>query len=261
MAIVTRTQTLKITEIKPTKPNRSLSTAHVKDLAESLSNTSFATAVVVRPTEKEGEYAWVVVAGFHRIEAAKAAGKAEIHVIVVENATDLELELLEIDENILHRPLTIVQEARALARRKKIFQELNPGTGRGGDRRSNVQSGSLKNSFAKVTAAATGRSETAVNRAVARADKISDAAMQMVEGTPVETGAFLDTLAKVPAAEQEAFVANALAKPPEPTNTQIDVEADLARLRRCWAQSCAEARTKFLTEVGGSTIKKATPAS
>ena len=116
-----------------------------------LVNTSFTTAVVVRPIEKEGEYAWVVVAGFHRIEAAKAAGQADVHVIVVENATDLELELIEIDENILHRPLTIVQEARALARRKEIYQQLNPSTKRGGDRRANNQSGSLK-SFAQATA-------------------------------------------------------------------------------------------------------------
>lgn len=255
MTIVTRTQTLKISEIKPTKPNRSLIKTHVQDLMESLGTTAFATAVVVRSIEKEGEFVWAVVAGFHRIAAARAAGRAEVHAIVVENATDLELELIGIDENILRQRLTIVKEARAFARRKEIYQELNPTTRRGGDRRSNAQTGSLKNSFAKATAAATGRSETAINRAVARAENISEAAMNLVEGSPVETGDFLDRLAKVPAAEQEAFVAGALANPPEPTNTQVDVEADLARLRRCWAQSCAEARKKFLDEFGSSVSK------
>jgi ParB family chromosome partitioning protein len=255
MPIVTRTLTLKISEIKPTKPNRLLNTTHVKDLVDSLGSTAFATAIVVRRIENEGEYVWVVVAGFHRIEAARAAGQTEVHAIVVENATDLELELIQIDENILRRPLTLVQEARALARRKQIYQDLNPATKRGGDRRANNQLGSLK-SFAKATAAATGRSVTAVNRSVARAEKIGEGALKMAQDTPVETGDFLDRLAKVPTAEQEAFVVDALAKPPEPTNSQIDVEADLARLRRCWAQSCAEARKKFLIEIGVSAIKK-----
>jgi ParB family chromosome partitioning protein len=258
MPIVTRTKTLKISEIKPTKPNRSLSTAHVKDLTESLGLTAFATAVVVRPTEKEGEY--VMVAGDHRLEAARAAGQVEVHAVVVENATDLELELIQLDENILRRPLTLVQEARALARRKQLYQDLNPATKRGGDRRANNQLGSLK-SFAKATAAATGRSVTAVNRSVARAEKIGEGALKMVQDTPVETGDFLDRLAKVPPVDQEAFVADALAKPPEPTNSQVDVEADLARLRRCWAQSCAEARKKFLTEIGGTASKKAAAES
>ena len=113
------------------------------------------------------------------------------------NATDLELELIQIDENILRWPLTLVQEARALARRKQIYQDLNPATKRGGDRRANNQLGSLK-SFAKATAAATGRSVTAVNRSVARAEKIGEGALKMVQDTPVETGDFLDRLTKVP---------------------------------------------------------------
>jgi hypothetical protein len=116
-------------------------------------------------------------------------------------------------------------------------------------------------SFAKATAAATGRSVTAINRAVARADNISETALKMVQGTPIETGDFLDRLAKVPANEQEAFVADAVAKPSGSTNSPIDVEADLARLRRCWSQSCAEARKKFLAEIGGSLSKESTVES
>ncbi|WP_298280526.1 ParB N-terminal domain-containing protein [uncultured Bradyrhizobium sp.] len=254
MTIVTRAQTLKIADIEPAKPNRALSTGHVKDLVESFGATAFASAVVVRPTSQSGEHAWTVVAGFHRVEAARNSGQAEVHAIVVENATDLQLELIQIDENILHWPLTEVQEARALARRKEIYQQLNPATKRGGDRRSNTRAGSLK-SFAKATAAATGRSVTAINRAVARADNISESALKMVQGTPIETGSFLDRLAKVPVPEQEAFVANAMANP-EPTNSGVDVQADLARLRRCWSQSCAEARKIFLAEIGGSLSEK-----
>jgi ParB family transcriptional regulator, chromosome partitioning protein len=256
MTIITRVQTLKIAEIKESKPARSVSALHVKDLVASLASSGFATTVVVRPIVDGGEYKWMVVAGFHRLEAARSGGQAEIHAVIVEDASEIELALIEIDENILRRPLTAAQEARALARRKEIYQQINPAARRGGDRRSaNAQPGSLK-SFAAATAAATGRSKTAVNRAVARARKITDNALKLVQGSPIESGGFLDRLAKVSPAEQESFVADALAKTSDQPNNQIDVETDLARLRRCWLQSCAEARKEFLAEINAAQGKK-----
>lgn len=255
MTITTSVKTIDIAAIKPIKPNRVLSATHVRDLVESFGATAFATAVVVRPIAEEGDYAWAPIAGFHRIEAARRSGQSEVHAIVVEDASDLQIELIEIDENLLHRPLTAVQEARAMARRKAIYQTLNPSTRRGGDRRSKDQIGSLK-SFAKATAAATGRSVTAVNRAVTRGDNIGDDALKLVQGTPIETGQFLDRLARVPAHEQKKFVVDELAKTNESPKVEPDVEADLVRLRRCWSQSCSEARKKFLNEVTG--VKKTT---
>jgi ParB family transcriptional regulator, chromosome partitioning protein len=252
MTITTRVQTLKIAEIKESKPTRSVSALHVKDLVASLGSSGFATTIVVRPIVDGGEYKWIVVAGFHRLEAARNAGQIEIHAVIVDDASEIELALIEIDENFLRRPLTKAQEARTLARRKEIYQQLNPAARRGGDRRSpNAQHGSLK-SFAAATAAATGRSVTAVNRAVARADKITDNALKLVQGSPIDSGSFLDRLAKLPPAKQESVVAEALAKTNEQPKTQIDVESDLARLRRCWSQSCADARKKFLAEIGAT---------
>jgi ParB family chromosome partitioning protein len=255
MNITSRIATIGIHAIRADKPNRALSTTHVRDLVESFGATAFATAVVVRPLAEEGEYKWAPIAGFHRIEAAKRSGQTEVHAIVVEHATDLQIELIEIDENLLHRPLTAVQEARAMARRKAIYQTLNPSTRRGGDRRSKDQIGSLK-SFAKATAAATGRSVTAVNRAVTRGDNIGDDALKLVQGTPIETGQFLDRLARVPPNEQKKFVTDELAKANELPKAEPDVEGDLARLRRCWSQTCAEARKNFLNEVTDASVKK-----
>lgn len=260
MTINTSVKTIKIDAIKPIKPNRTLSATHVRDLVESFGATAFATAVVVRPISEEGQYSWAPIAGFHRIEAARRSDQTEMHAIVVEDASDLQIELIELDENLLHRPLTPAQEASAMARRKAIYQILNPTSRRGGDRRSKGQIGSLK-SFAKATAAATGRSVTAVNRAVVRGDNISAEALKLVQGTPIETGQFLDRLARVSPIEQKQFVTDQLAKADEPPKPEPDVEGDLVRLRRCWSQSCAEARKKFYNEVTDGLVKKSSAKS
>lgn len=252
-----RVMTIPIAAIKPMKPNRPLSTMHVRDLAESFTTTTFATAVVVRPIPDDGEYKWEPIAGFHRIEAAKRAEQKELHAIVVEGATDLQLELIQIDENILRREFTPVQEAKAMARRKAIYREQTPGARRGGDRRSKSQVGRMK-SFAKATAAATGRSITAINRSVARGDRISAEVLKQVQGTPLESGHFLDRLAKLSPDEQKQLIADELAKAKgAPKNgDQDDVEKDLTRLRRCWAQTCVAARDKFREEITASSSKK-----
>jgi hypothetical protein len=137
-----------------------------------------------------------------------------------------------------------------------IYQELNPSARRGGDRRSSkAQVGSMK-SFASATASATGRSTTAVNRAVSRGDKIADEVLAMVQGTSIETGGLLDRLAKIPADRQKEFVADELAKASEPEKTVPDVDGDLARLRRAWTQACREAQKLFVAEVNASRKKK-----
>jgi ParB family chromosome partitioning protein len=252
-----RVMTIPIASIRPAKSNRPLSAEHVRDLAESFSTTTFATAIVVRPIPDDGEYKWEPVAGFHRIEAAKRTEQKELHAIVVEDATDLQLELIQIDENILRREFTPAQEARAMARRKAIYQEQTPGARRGGDRRSKSQVGRMK-SFAKATAAATGRSITAINRSVARGDRISAEVLKQVQGTPLESGHFLDRLAKLSPDEQKQLIADGLAttKGPSKDRDQTDVEKDLTRLRRCWDQVCAAAREKFREEITASAPKK-----
>lgn len=256
MTITSTVKTIEIAEIEPTKPNRPLSVTHVRDLEQSFGTTAFATAIVVRPITDDSEYKWCVVAGFHRIEAAKHAGKKDVHAIIIEEASDFQLELIEIDENLLHRALTPAQEARAMARRKFLYQQAEPTARRGGDRKSKNRVASLK-SFARATAAATGRSATAVNRAVNRGDKISPEALKLVQGTALETGQFLDQLTKLPPDEQKALIASELTGAKAGTDTnQGGVEKDLKRLRQCWAQACAEARQKFLNEITHSVTKK-----
>ena len=67
------------------------------------------------------------LAGLHRLEACRALGWATIPVTVV--ATDtLRNELAELDENLVRRQLTALQEADALAWRKELYEALHPET-------------------------------------------------------------------------------------------------------------------------------------
>ena len=88
-------------------------------------------------------------------------------------ADALHLELAEIDENLMHCPLSPDQEARAIYRRKEIYEALHPETKHGGDRRSEARSSGtdchLKNDrFTAATAKATGKAERTIRAAAQR---------------------------------------------------------------------------------------------
>lgn len=257
MSITSRIATIDVAAIRPDRGNRPLSSTHVRDLATSFGHTTFATAVVVRPIPGEGDakYQWEAVAGFHRIEAVRQSGQTQVHAIIVEDGTEVQFELIRLHENLLHRPLTPVQEAKAMSRTRDIYQMLTPGTRRGGDRKAKAQVAPL--SFADATAAATGRSKSAVNRAAARGDQIASDVLNQVQGTGLDSGAFLDKLAKVSPVEQRKLVADGLEKADGPAEAGPDIDGDLAKLRRAWSQACAEARKQFLSEVTNGKTKKA----
>ena len=247
MSITSRVATINVSEIKPSRGNRPLTAAHVSDLDTSFGHTTAATALVVKPIVEDGTFKWEIVAGFHRFAALLKSGRTDIHVIIVEDANEVQLELIRHHENLLHRPLTPSQEARAMARTREIYQMLTPGAKRGGDRRSKAQVGST--SFADKTAAATGKSKTAINRAASRGEHVASDVLNTIEGTSLDSGAFLDKLAKVSPVDQRQLVADELTPKDRPIEARLDVEGDIARLRRAWTQACNEARERFLTEV------------
>jgi hypothetical protein len=246
MSITSRAATINVSEIRPSGGNRPLLASHVNNLDTSFGHTTVATALVVTPIV-DVTFKWEIVAGFHRFAAILKSEQVEIHVIIVEDATEVQLELIRLHENLLHRPLSPSQEAKAMARTREIYQMLAPSAKRGGDRRSKAQIGSK--SFADKTAAATGRSKTAINRAASRGEQVASDVLKTIEGTALDSGAFLDKLAKVSPVDQRKLVADELAPKDRPTEVRRDVEGDIVRLRRAWTQACSEARERFLAEV------------
>lgn len=109
-----------IKEIRIKEGRRSLDTAHVKELAGSIQNLGLLNPVTI-DEEK------VLIAGLHRLEAAKMLGWSNIDC-TVSSLNGLQAELAEIDENFIRSDLSPIEYGEMLLRRKEIYETLHPET-------------------------------------------------------------------------------------------------------------------------------------
>ena len=78
----------------------------------------------------------MLVAGAHRIAAARLLGWTQIEAFEVKDLPEDEFIFLEIDENFCRAELDSLDRSRFMAKRKQIYQRLYPETRAGGDRKS-----------------------------------------------------------------------------------------------------------------------------
>lgn len=169
----------------------------VSGLAESIAAVGLINPIRVRVAED----GWEVIAGVHRLEACRSLGLAEIAAEVVE-ADDLHAELAMIDENLCRAELSPADRARQTARRKAIYLELNPETEQGGNYQSGQFVQTEKPSFAADTAKNTGKDERTVRRDAERGEKVIEEVIDLIRGTSLDTGTYLDKLKKLTPNEQ-----------------------------------------------------------
>lgn len=177
---------------------RAISLDTVSGLADSIGSVGLINPIRVRAAND----GWEVIAGAHRHEACKSLGLAEITCDVVED-DDLHAELAMIDENLCRAELSPSDRARQTARRKAIYIELHPETAQhvaGAEAKHGRASDNL--SFAASTAEATGRDERTVQRDAERGEKVIDDVLDLISGTKLDTGTYLDKLKKMPPNEQ-----------------------------------------------------------
>lgn len=195
---------------------RDLVQANVDMLRASIEQVGLIQPIRVRPAgvivRGLGEQGFQIVAGHHRVAAARALGWTEIDAIV-DTAEHLQAELMEIDENLCRAELTASQRAQAIKRRKQIWEALHPaetgGTSCPTSLADGRQSGPQhQKQFAAETAAVSGESKRDVNRHLARADAIGDD-LERVTGTSLDKGVELDALAKLPEPERKDLIARA----------------------------------------------------
>ena len=176
---------------------RTINDDFVVDLAASVRDQGLIAPLLVRPNGDNYE----IIAGSHRAAACEAIGMRQIPCLVID-VGDAHAALRMIDENLIRRQLSVIEEAEALLQRKDLYVELFPGTRRGGFH-GNQHTVGLRQldrdqpRFAEDTAAKTGISERTIDRKILRAERIVSEAKQIVRGTPLETGSYLDVLAKV----------------------------------------------------------------
>ena len=71
-----------------------------------------------------------MIAGLHRLDAAKLLGWTEIEC-TVSSLEGLQAELAELDENFIRSELSTVEYGELLLRRKEIYEALHPETKKG----------------------------------------------------------------------------------------------------------------------------------
>lgn len=224
--------------------------------------------IIVRPFAGPPPADHQLVAGAHRLAAARKLGRREIEVII-KTLNDLEASLAEIDENLIRADLSALDRAVFLAERKRLWEEMHPEARRGGDRRSRTRRERISNGealpfgFSRAVAEAVGLSERTIRDAVALVAALGLETTQRLQGTPIAGNASeLKALARLDGAKRskvvdrltagEARLAGALdaaglGKP------KADGQEQLFRaLVSMWSRATAKTRKRFLAHVEGA---------
>jgi len=191
-------------------PNRrEASPSDVRKLADSIAEIG-----LMNPITLDADHN--LIAGLHRLEAAKLLGWSEIECNVCE-LDELHAELAEIDENYIRANLTPLETSQLLFRRKEIYEALHHETKAGvaqgnGVKRSAGDSDLADNlsvrpkSFAQDTAKKLGVDERTVRRQVKIAKDLSPEAQRIIEESGIKvTQQSLDRLSRLePELQREA---------------------------------------------------------
>lgn len=158
----------------------------VKALADSMEEIGLLNPITVR---RDGP-GYVLVAGLHRLEAAKRLDWLEIEAVVV-NLTDLEAELAEIDENLIRHDLTVLEQSQHLLRRESVLEAMGvraPVGGQVGNRNAAKNGGETVSPPFKTTADVAhemGLSERAAQQRKQIARSIPDDVRDAIRNTDV----------------------------------------------------------------------------
>jgi hypothetical protein len=149
-----------------------------KELRKSISLIGLLQPIVVTSDDHR------LIAGSHRLEACRSLGWNEIPA-TVRDYDEIDAELAAIDENLVRKKLTKLEQAEQLARRKELYEAKYPGT------KAGVAGGKARHgaavdtpSFADDTAAQTGLSARSVRRIV-EAAKLPEQVRDKIRETPV----------------------------------------------------------------------------
>lgn len=175
---------IQISEIKINPGRREASPERVAELAKSIAEVGLINPITL-------DRANTLIAGLHRLEAAKLLGWAEVDC-TVSSLGGLQAELAEIDENFVRTDLSAIEYGDLLLRRKEIYEALHPETRNGGDRKSEkIRSAKCTSDFSKSfvndTAEKLGVNPSTIRRQVQTAKNMTPEAKAIIRdsGTKV----------------------------------------------------------------------------
>ena len=247
---------------------RSVNPDHAALIAESFRTNGQMTPIEVRRDDEGG---FLLVAGAHRLAAAKLAGIAEISAIIVQVDEDT-ARLREIDENLCRRDLTELDRATFLAERKAVWTRMFPETAVFKRKKSQTNL-SVIPTFAEDAAERLGLSARSVDRAIRRNNAIADDVKAMLAHSKwADNGSVLDGLTKL-LGDQQRRAAHALTREDNPARNlaaaiaeftprpkgaaAAEVTQEFDRLLGAWRKARQAARKRFVDflvaegEIGG----------
>lgn len=205
---------IQLSKSRPTIPTT------VNSLAESMGATGLINPVILKASVIfDGAImtdGFKVIAGNHRVSAARALGWTEIEAFL-HDGEELQAELTEIDENLQRAELSPAQRAAAISRRKEIWEALHPET----DRISVSLGGRGNTQFAGDTQKVTGEDRRRTNEHLSRAEALGPD-LHAVVGTSLDKGVELDALKELPAEERKELIQRAQAGEQVSARTEQD---------------------------------------
>ena len=239
---------VKISSIKVNTGRREAAPGAIEELAKSIAAVGLMNPVTLDQNN-------TLIAGLHRLEAAKLLGWTEIECNII-GMNGIQAELAEIDENIVRTKLTKQELGDQLLRRKELYEMLHPETRQGmrnGQTSKNANLASLETkSFAQDTSEKTGMSKRTVSRLLQIANNMTQDAKRIVQDSDLTQDTALK-LSRLPY-DQQAEAASLLAAgtvqsveqyqqerrerimaarpshPPDPVDTRTEEEKEQERI-------------------------------
>ncbi len=246
---------------------RSVDDAAVAHIAESMQHQGQLYPIQVRTIEP-GRFR--LVAGAHRVAAARKLGWTHIEAFLVDDLEEEEARLVEIDENLCRAELHPIHKAHFFATRKDIYESLHPETKHGAnlvsptwrhDENASAPSFDRAPSFVEDTAASTPWSPRTIQRYTRIGERLDPDLREALTYTPIghrtqdlERIADMDPeeqsrlLDRLRAAEQAPKSLSALQKDPAVTPPPPLTNVD--RMKKVWIKCSEDERTEFREWLG-----------
>ena len=257
-----------VAEIDDSNRLRPVSEAGVESLMASIAETGVMKDAIHLRQKKDGRLC--LIAGAHRLEAARRLGWMEIEAKIWTDVTDDWARLMEIDDNLAGAEMNALDTAVFLATRKEVYERLHPETRRGVagamGRWDATEPSSV--AFAKVTAEKFGLTERQVRKIVAAGSKLGPDQVRALRQAPRPvTLRDLGDIARIAQPTDRYAVVDRLAagraKSAADALRSIRAEAGLEgpvksaadqqylTLKSAWLRAGATARRRFLEEEFG----------
>lgn len=207
-------ETVSIDQIDVGERLRPVSEAGVESLIASITELGVMKDPIHLRQKKNGQL--VLIAGGHRLEAAKRLGWSDVSAHVWADVTDDWARLMEVDDNLAGAEMNALDTAVFLAKRKEVYERLHPETKAATGsalvaRRWNTADTMSVVSFATATAEKFGLTDRHVRRMIAVGTALNRADLTKLRAAPKPvTLADLQVIAKATSSDEQAHIVAAL---------------------------------------------------